>query len=188
MKKNTALLIMDMQVAVLAGIGDPKQILERTAEAISYAKISGCSLIFVKVGFRQGGPEIHPDNKMFGGNKDRYSAPNLEEMMKIHPDLSPELNDIIILKRRVSAFSGSDLQIVLRSLHIEHIVLAGVSTSGVVLSTLREAADSDYLITVLADCCADRDPEVHKVLLGKVFPMQAQVFTVSEWKAQEHMH
>lgn len=185
MKTNTALLIMDMQVAVLAGIGDPKKLLDRTVAAIALARHYGYLVIFVKVGFRLGGPEIHPANKMFGGNKDRYSAPNMEEMMEIHPNLLPELDDIVILKRRVSAFSGSDLEIVLRSQGIKRIVLAGVSTSGVVLSTLREAADRDYLISVLTDCCADRDSEVHEVLLSKVFPMQAQVLTVAEWKAQD---
>jgi nicotinamidase-related amidase len=61
-------------------------------------------------------------------------------------------------------------------------VLTGISTSGVVLSTLREAADKDYQITVLSDCCADMDDEVHRVLTTKIFPRQADVLTVQEWK------
>ena len=64
---------------------------------------------------------------------------------------------------------------------ISHLVLTGIATSGVVLSTLREAADKDYRITVLSDCCADRDEEVHRVLTTKVFPNQADVLTVAEW-------
>ena len=51
------------------------------------------------------------------------------------------------------------------------------------LSTLRQAADLDYRLTVLADGCLDGDPEVHQVLLGKVFPRQAEVTTVAEWAA-----
>ena len=62
-------------------------------------------------------------------------------------------------------------------------MLAGISTSGVVLSTLRQAADLDYRITVLADACADPDPEVHRVLTEKVFPRQALVTTTDEWIA-----
>ena len=85
------------------------------------------------------------------------------------------------MKRRVSAFSGSDLEVVLRSLGVSHLVLTGIATSGVVLSTTREAADKDYRITVLADCCADRDEEVHRVLTTKVFPRQADVRSVEEW-------
>jgi nicotinamidase-related amidase len=73
--------------------------------------------------------------------------------------------------------------VVLRAQGIEHIVLAGISTSGVVLSTLREAADKDYEITVLSDCCFDRDEEVHRVLTEKVFAMQSNVLKLNEWAA-----
>ncbi|NNM95152.1 MAG: cysteine hydrolase, partial [Bacteroidia bacterium] len=38
--------------------------------------------------------------------------------------------------------------------------------------------------TVLSDCCADRDEEVHRVLVEKVFPRQADVLTVDEWTAK----
>lgn len=95
--------------------------------------------------------------------------------------VAPETQDVVVTKRRVGAFSGSDLEVVLRSQGIDHIVLTGLSTIGVVLSTLRAAADLDYQITVLSDCCADRDEEVHRVLMEKVFPMQADVMTAQQW-------
>ena len=63
---------------------------------------------------------------------------------------------------------------------ITTLILAGVSTSGVVLSTVREAADRDYRIYVLADASADRDPHVHAVLTEKVLPMQAHLITVAD--------
>ena len=63
------------------------------------------------------------------------------------------------------------------------LVLTGIATSGVVLSTLRYAADQDYELVVLADACLDGDPEVHRVLTEKVFPRQAGVRTVAEWAA-----
>nr|WP_246158554.1 isochorismatase family protein [Catellatospora sichuanensis] len=72
--------------------------------------------------------------------------------------------------RRVSAFAGSDLDLLLRAQWIEHLMLTGIATSGVVLSTLRQAADLDYRLTVLADGCHDSDPEVHAVLTTKVLP------------------
>ena len=49
------------------------------------------------------------------------------------------------------------------------------NSSGVVLSTVRRAADADYELVVLADCCADGDEEAHRVLTQKVFPRQATV-------------
>ena len=84
----------------------------------------------------------------------------------------------------MSAFSGGDLDVVLRARAIDSLVLTGVATSGAVLSTLREAADLDFDLTVLSDGCADPDDEVHRVLIEKIFPSQAQVMTVHEWTAQ----
>ena len=95
--------------------------------------------------------------------------------------LSPVAGDVVVVKRRVSAFTGSDLEVVLRALEVDQLVLAGIATSGVVLSTVREAADRDYRLTVLADACADQDDEVHRVLTEKVFPRQAEVTTVDTW-------
>jgi nicotinamidase-related amidase len=99
------------------------------------------------------------------------------------PSIDPKPTEMVITKRRVSAFAGSDLEVILRGHKIDHLVLTGIATSGVVLSTLRQAADMDYRISVLSDACADRDPEVHSVLLNKVFPRQAEVLTVDQWTA-----
>ena len=87
---------------------------------------------------------------------------------------------MVVTKRRVSAFSGSDLEVVLRAANIDTLVLTGIATSGVVLSTLRQAADLDYRLVVLADACLDADAEMHRVLTEKVFPRQADVLTVNE--------
>ena len=87
----------------------------------------------------------------------------------------------MVTKRRVSAFAGSDLDVLLRAGGIRSLVLAGIATSGVVLSTLREAADKDYRITVLSDLCADTDAEVHNVLITKVFPRQSDVISSAQW-------
>lgn len=72
---------------------------------------------------------------------------------------------------------------ILRANDIETLVMFGIATSGVVLSTLRHAADADYRLVVLKDCCSDRDAEVHRVLVEKVFPRQAKVITAAEFIA-----
>jgi nicotinamidase-related amidase len=152
--------------------------------AIGTARAAGIPIIYVVVGFRPGLPEVSPDNKSFAPYKPKDgSRTGLEEPIEIYPAVTPKPGDIVVTKRRVSAFTGSDLEVVLRSLKVQHLVLAGISTSGVILSTIREAADKDYHLSLLSDCCADPDPEVHTLLLSKVFPRQANVLTADQWSA-----
>ncbi|HWZ14204.1 MAG TPA: isochorismatase family cysteine hydrolase [Mucilaginibacter sp.] len=179
--QNTALLVMDMQAGIVAMLPDAAHILGAVAKAIAHAREKKMPVIYVVVGFRQGAPEISLNNKGFAAAKERFANVNMDEFMTVHPELAPQAGELTIVKRRVCAFTGSDLEVVLRTFNIQHLVLAGIATSGVVLSTVREASDKDYRLTVLADGCADGDEEVHRVLTAKVFPRQADVLTVEEW-------
>ena len=179
--QNTALLVMDMQVGILGMLPDTATLLGNVAKAIASARNKKIPVIYVTVGFRQGSPEINMNNKGFAASKERFANANMEEFMKVHADIAPQAGEVTVIKRRVSAYTGSDLEVILKAFGIQHIVLTGIATSGVVLSTLREAADKDYRITVIADCCADGDEEVHRVLTTKVFPRQADVVTLEEW-------
>jgi nicotinamidase-related amidase len=96
----------------------------------------------------------------------------------VHEHVAPEPGDITVRKTRVGAFSTTDLDEQLRKREIETLILAGISTSGVVLSTVRDAADRDYQVFVLADASADPDPEVHEFLISRIFPGQAHILTV----------
>ncbi len=177
-----ALLVMDVQAGIVARFAQTGDFLERLNRAITAARAAQIPVIYVVVAFRPGYPEISPRNKSFSTIKRQQSS--LQAAMtptEIHPAIAPQPTDIVVTKRRVSAFSGSDLEVVLRAQGIAHLALCGIATSGVVLSTLREAADKDYELTVLADCCVDSDEEVQRVLLSKVFPRQAEVVTVEAW-------
>ena len=90
---------------------------------------------------------------------------------------------MVIVKHRVSAFVGTDLEMILRANDIETLVLFGIATSGVVLATLLNAVDADYRVVVVKDCCGDREPEVHTCLVDKVFPRYAAVISAEEFLA-----
>jgi nicotinamidase-related amidase len=181
---DSALLVMDIQTFILARMGDSKDLINALKEAIGKARAAGIPVIYVGVAFRKGLPEISTNNKSFSAIRNNAAQlAVMEEPVAIHPSVAPLPGDIVVTKRRISAFTGSDLEVVLRALHIGRLVLTGIATGGVVLSTLREAADKDYRLTVLSDGCADTDPEVHSLLLSKVFPRQADVITVEEWGA-----
>lgn len=174
---------MDVQNAIVGMLADPPKILDPLGQVIKTAHANDIPIIYAVVGFRKGYPEISLNNQSFSRLKNSAANFDSEEASKVYSSVAPGTDDIVITKKRVSAFTGSDLEVVLRSQGITHLMLSGISTSGVVLSTLREAADKDYKITVLSDCCADRDEEVHRVLMTKVFPHQAEVIPSEEFES-----
>lgn len=182
-EQNVALLVMDMQAVMLSTFPETEPIVKNVTKAIAAARDKKIPVIYVIIGYRPGAPEANMKTKLMSsmGGRERWTPEFIEQWMKIHPSLTPAQNDVIVVKRRFSAFTGSDLEVILRAQGIQRMILSGVSTSGVVLSTLREAADKDYSLTVLSDCCADRDEEVHRVLTTKVFPRHAEVITAEEW-------
>jgi len=184
----TVLLVMDVQRGVVERFADDPGYLPRLQRAVAAAHASGIPVVYVRVGFRPGHPEISTRNRSFSAVASAGRFADGDPAAEIHPAVAPEPGDLVVTKRRVSAFTGSDLDVLLRGLGAGTLVLAGIATSGVVLSTLRQAADLDYRLVVLADGCLDADPEVHQVLTGKVFPRQADVLTVDEWEAQLAAH
>ena len=180
--EKTALLLLDLQPDILMKLPHNDSYLEKVIATLKKANTSSAiQTIHVTTSFRPNYPELHPNNP----SSDRIRASgkfiNGTSSAEIHSAIPATANDIYVTKKRVSAFSGSELDILLRSMKIENLVIAGVITSGAVLSTVRAAADLDYKITVLSDLCVDRDQEVHDVLVGKVFPKQAAVIGSEEW-------
>lgn len=178
-----ALLVMDVQNAIVDRISDvDPAYTTRLATAVAAARSAGVPVVHVVVGFRSGHPEAK-SSPLFGALPEGVFTED-DPGAASHPDVAPGPGECVVTKKRVSAFTGSDLDLVLRGAGVDHLVLTGLSTSGVVLSTLRQAADLDYRLTVLADGCADPDPEVHRVLTEKVFPHQGTtVTTVAAWSA-----
>jgi nicotinamidase-related amidase len=177
---DTALLILDFQV----GIGDQpyaKSTAQRAAAALKAGRAAGLPVVFSKVKFREGYRDIADSNKAFALIKTRNLIP--PDASKLIPTLQPRHDEIVVDKDRFCAFSGNDLNEVLRSEGIKHLVMAGVATSGVILSTFTLAADEDYSITILSDACADPKASLHEELMTNLFPRSATILTVDQWIA-----
>ncbi len=177
----TVLLVMDVQREIVERFTGDDGYLPRLSRAIAAARAAGIPVVYVTVGFRPGHPEVSASNRSFSALAAAGRFAEGDPGAEIHPAVAPLPGDPVVTKRRVSAFAGSDLDVLLRGLGAGTLVLSGIATSGVVLSTVRQAADLDYRLVVLADACLDADPEVHRVLTQKVFPRQADVLTVDEW-------
>jgi nicotinamidase-related amidase len=180
---SQALLVMDVQAGTVKRLKDPGPLIKALSRAVETARAQKIPVIYVVVGFREGYPEVSPSNKSFSAIRANPGfSLDREETFAVYPAVAPAPGEVVVVKKRISAFTGSDLEVILRAGGITSLVLTGIATSGVVLSTLREAADKDFRVTVLSDCCADADEEVHRVLMTKVFPRQAEVMESADWK------
>lgn len=181
---RTALLVMDYQEGIVGQLPDPGPLLDRVTSAIDDVRGRGGHVGWVRVAFEDAEFDAIPETSMFAPFAAsaelragmRADAPGTQ----IHPRLAPRPEDVRVRKIRVGAFSTTDLEQQLEKRGITTLVLAGVSTSGVVLSTVREAMDRDHRIVVLRDACADRDPATHEFLTGTLFPRTAVVVDVAE--------
>jgi nicotinamidase-related amidase len=176
-----ALLVMDYQPVVLGSMPDGADLLARAAEAIDIVRLRGGHVGFVRVAFEDADfVAIPKTNKSFfalaGGKYLRADAPETA----IHDAVEPKTDDIVVRKTRVGPFSTTDLHEQLKARGVTTLILAGVHTSGVVLSAVRDAADRDYRILLLEDCISDPDSQVHEALMTRVFPRQAHVTSVAD--------
>ena len=176
---------MDCQTGIISiyAKDDKDAFLTRAASVLNHAWASGMTVIHVQVGFRPGLPEVSSRNILFGAIKSSAQHQKLfqEPLGAIPSVIAPKEREIIITKHRISAFTGTDLAMILRANEIDTLVLYGIATSGVVLSTLLEAADADFRLVVIKDCCADLDSQVHDCLIDKFFPSRATVLSVREF-------
>jgi nicotinamidase-related amidase len=174
--RHTALMVMDYQPTILSPYSNATDLVQRTAGAIAEARSVGVKIIYVRVAFTaQDYAAITVRNKRFAPLTRGGMLVDGTPEADIHPDLKPADGDIIVRKTRVGSFSTTNLANLLNGHAIDTLILAGMSTSGVTLSTLRDAADHDYRLLVLRDCCDDPDPEVQRALMEVVFPTQADV-------------
>jgi nicotinamidase-related amidase len=178
---SLALVLLDFQPSPLNALGDRAgSVLESASSALAWARAEGLTIAHVRVGFTSADFEAIPErNKTFGGLRGGHRFADGTAECEFVERMRPEAGEISVRKTRFGAFSTTDLADQLRAAGAETLVLAGQSTSGVVLSTVREAADLDFGLVVLADACADPDQELNALLMNTVFPRQAEVITTS---------
>lgn len=181
---RTALLVMDYQTAWLETLTtwDTDALLARMAGVIALARERQVPVASTWVAFTEADYAAVPDRNVIF--RQLASIPHgLDEdaaRVAIDARVAPEPGDKVVRKTRVSAFQRTDLDAWLRGMGIDTLILAGISTSGVVLSTVCDGADLDYRLLVVADACADTDPAIQDVLIGKVFPQRAVVVSAAD--------
>jgi nicotinamidase-related amidase len=174
---STALLVMDYQMCIVETLipDEREKVLTNIQKIIEVSRKAGIQIIYVVVQFRKGYPEISDRDDLFTTIKETglflESAPDT----RICDEVAPRPADIVVVKRGVSAFAGSDLDLILRAKTIDTLVLTGISSLGVVESTARFARDMGYRVTVLGDCCSDKDLQANQIALETLLPRVSTV-------------
>lgn len=181
--QHTALLVMDYQNSIVQRVpeGCRGPLTQRVAQAIATTRNAGATIGYVRVGLTPEEAKAVPStNSLFAAMASSPAVAADSAATAIIDELAPQDGDITVRKTRVGSFSTTNLGVELARRSITTLVLAGISTSGVVLSTVRDGADRDYKIVVLGDGCADNDQPTHELLINSVFPQQADVINVAE--------
>ena len=156
------ILIMDFQERIVNNVAsDPERVVQNASQALQAARQAGIPVIYV----------VHR-----GGAFQEYALD-----VEIHRGVSPAAGETVITKTEPGPFSTTALDVTLRDMGKDTLVVMGVATSGCVLSAVRWANDINYKFIVLADACSDGDPEVHRVLTQKVYPRQGTVMTTQQF-------
>ncbi|WP_435243576.1 cysteine hydrolase family protein [Streptomyces cucumeris] len=183
-RTTTALIVGDMQTGILENHPFARAPLAPLRTLVPAARAAHDVLVvFIRTELRASGIDVSANNTVltaFHRSGTLFHEGSGET--DVTPDLAPTAEDVVITKRRASAFAGTELDLVLRAQHIESIVLTGVATSAMVAATLYDAMDRDYRVTVLDDACADAERDVHDVFMERIFPERgARVMTAETW-------
>jgi nicotinamidase-related amidase len=172
--EKIALIVIDLQKGIVALPASPYligEVINRAAELARYFRECGLPVVLVNV---TGGAPGRTD-------ADRRRSVSLPpDWAEIVPELNVHPNDYILTKQRPGAFIGTDLNGYLRQQGVTQVVLAGVATSNGVESTARSAYDHGYNVTLVIDAMTDRDPDMHRHCIEKIFPRLGETATTDE--------
>ncbi|MDX3799623.1 isochorismatase family cysteine hydrolase [Streptomyces sp. AK04-3B] len=156
-----------------------RRVLDTAADAIRRARAADIPVIYVVVGFSPGHPEWPAESPVFEKAKDDGRLVLGTWATQMHDALAPRPGEPVVVKHRISAFHGTNLEVLLRTAGIDTLLLTGVSTELVVLGTAQAAHDRDYRVRVLEDATLAGDAEIHDAAL-KILARISTVTTVAE--------
>lgn len=193
---KTALIVVDMENDFVAE-GAPLRatmapaVVPTLQRALTHARHTGMRVIFTTHAHRRDGCDMG----VFGTSKEltveRVALVDGEKGIEIYDALKPLPHEVVLKKRRFSAFYGTDLDIILRSSGMEVVIITGVTTENCCHATARDALYRNYGVIFLSDATGTFDypdlgygamsaVEVHRASLIILAMSTAHVMTVDE--------
>lgn len=184
---TTAVLVIDMQRDFIdpgAPIECPggREIIAPIGRLLALARRKGLPVIYTQEAHRA-------ESVDFGRELDGEEPVHCVEGtpgVEIIPDLARQPGDFLIVKRRYSAFFATDLDLLLRGLGVDTLILTGVATDVCVRATAQDAQQLNYRVVVPEECVAGTSVEQHRAalcniayILGKVVPLSQVVTTLA---------
>lgn len=96
------------------------------------------------------------------------------------PEVAPVTDEIVINKTASGVFSSTNLNFVLQNLSINELIVAGVYTNECVETTVRDACDLGYLVTLVEDACTTVTPELHQGTINSLKDRYASIQSTTE--------
>lgn len=166
------------KIARCAEQATERDVIAKTNKALEIMTQKEWLKILVKVGFSENYVEQSKDSPMFG----KVNALGALRLASKGTDFHPALNTadcFIVVKPRVNAFHGTNLDVALRANKIERLLIGGVSTAWAVQSTVRAAHDYDYQVCIIEDICAAADRHEHQTSIDLMSRI-AKIITVED--------
>jgi maleamate amidohydrolase len=174
---RTALIVMHYQTDILGLFPSvAPSLLANTRKLCDAARARGVGVWFANLRFGPGYPEVSPSNKNGQGIK----RLGLFIDDRIAPELGQQADEPLIIAHRASVFFGTDLEVRLSARGIDSLIMAGIASTGVVLSSVAYASDADFRLYTVKDCCYDPDPVVHEHLFSTAFDSRTTVLSLAD--------
>jgi maleamate amidohydrolase len=174
---QTALVVMHYQTDILGLFPSvAPTLLANTRKLCDAARAKGVSVYFANLRFSPGYPEVSPLNKNGQGIKqlglfvDDWTS----------PELGRQASEPVIIAHRASVFFGTDLHARLFAQGVDSLIMVGIASTGVVLSSIAYASDADFRLYTVKDCCYDPDQVVHEHLFSTAFDSRTTVLSLAD--------
>jgi nicotinamidase-related amidase len=154
--------------------------LDNAAKALAAARVAKLRVIHVVNRWREGQPDLDDGIPMWAGRRGTDSGVEGTWGAEIVEQLAPAADEIVVVKRTVSALATTDLERLLTLFGIRTLVLAGIATNFVVEGTAREAADRGYRVIALRDACETWSAEAQRFSI-EILSLLGEVITVDEF-------
>lgn len=188
--KRCALIVIDMQNGFLDPasaqcIAGARATVPACAAVIADCRRRGIPVFFVTRVYRADGSDVEHTRYFSWLRGGKAMSPGCPEA--ISAAMPEEFGfcegDYHIIKPRFSAFFQTELDLMLRRLGIDTVILTGTTTPNCIRTTCYDALSMEYNVTVISDCTSSVTPEIQAANLLDMRNIGAQVLTSSEFLA-----